>query len=236
MDRNIIIKRIAALLSKTTENGATEAEALAAAQKAGELLDKYDLTLSEIEVRDETCIQASVVVGNRKAHEVQYVAVAVGRYTDCKIWLHNSYQKEIRFFGLRQDVEIAVYLTNLLKTALDSEWSLFRRSPAYQQSARHGRTQRAAFMRGMAGRITDRLNQMKNEREQTKQTNTGTSLIIVKNQVVNEQFAKLNMKLRENTTRSHIRDYQAYSAGQAAGNRVSINPGVGAGSAVRKIA
>ena len=43
--------RIQGLRSKTTDNGCTEAEALLAAAKVAELLDRYDLSLTDIEIR-----------------------------------------------------------------------------------------------------------------------------------------------------------------------------------------
>lgn len=44
--------RIQGLRSKTTDNGCTEAEALLAAGKVAELLDRYDLSLTDVEIRD----------------------------------------------------------------------------------------------------------------------------------------------------------------------------------------
>ena len=44
--------RIQGLRSKTTDNGCTEAEALLAAAKVAELLDRYDLSLTDVEIRD----------------------------------------------------------------------------------------------------------------------------------------------------------------------------------------
>src|SRR4051794_2555369 len=42
--------RIQGLRSKTTDNGCTEAEALLAATKVAELLDRYDLSLTDVEI------------------------------------------------------------------------------------------------------------------------------------------------------------------------------------------
>ena len=49
--------RIQGLRSKTTDNGCTEAEALLAAAKVAELLDRYDLSLTDVEFRDAACEQ-----------------------------------------------------------------------------------------------------------------------------------------------------------------------------------
>src|SRR4051794_10746928 len=50
---------IQGLRSKTMDNGCTEAEALLAAAKVAELLDRYDLSLSDVEIRNGQCEQRS---------------------------------------------------------------------------------------------------------------------------------------------------------------------------------
>ena len=47
--------RIQGLRAKTLENGCTEAEALLAAGKVAELIDRYDLTLGDVEIRAARC-------------------------------------------------------------------------------------------------------------------------------------------------------------------------------------
>ncbi len=49
-DLDRLIARIQALRAKTVEQGCTEAEALAAAEKVAELLDRYGLSLSELDL------------------------------------------------------------------------------------------------------------------------------------------------------------------------------------------
>ena len=47
--------RIQALRAKTIDNGCTEDEALSAAAKVAELLDRYDLSLTDIDIREAPC-------------------------------------------------------------------------------------------------------------------------------------------------------------------------------------
>jgi hypothetical protein len=47
--------RIQALRAKTIANGCTEDEALSAAAKVAELLDRHDLSLSDVELRASPC-------------------------------------------------------------------------------------------------------------------------------------------------------------------------------------
>ena len=55
--------RITAFAEKTVSNGCTEAEAMAAAEMVGGLLKRYALTLDEIEVREQRCVQVEVRIG-----------------------------------------------------------------------------------------------------------------------------------------------------------------------------
>ena len=49
--------RIRALAEKTTSNGCTEAEALSAAEMVGRLLERYALTMEQVDLRQTPCIQ-----------------------------------------------------------------------------------------------------------------------------------------------------------------------------------
>jgi hypothetical protein len=53
MNRNSIIEKIRALLSKTTENGYTESEMLAALDKASAMMDAYDISDEEVQLTKE---------------------------------------------------------------------------------------------------------------------------------------------------------------------------------------
>ena len=56
IDREVVARRVRALLEKTTSNGCTEAEALAAAEKARALMDAYRLTQSDLEIAAEPIV------------------------------------------------------------------------------------------------------------------------------------------------------------------------------------
>jgi hypothetical protein len=58
--------RIQALRAKTIDNGCTESEALSAAAKVAELLDRYDLSLSDIELREAPCEQRAYETNRKK--------------------------------------------------------------------------------------------------------------------------------------------------------------------------
>jgi uncharacterized protein (DUF1501 family) len=65
-----LIGRIQALRAKTVQQGCTEQEALAAAEKVAELLDRYGLSLSELDLKQQACEGASIETERRRAGPV----------------------------------------------------------------------------------------------------------------------------------------------------------------------
>jgi hypothetical protein len=61
-----VLQRIQALRAKTVEQGCTEQEALASAKKVAELLDRYGLSLGEVEMRDQACEGVGVDTGRQR--------------------------------------------------------------------------------------------------------------------------------------------------------------------------
>ena len=65
-ERDRLRSRIAALAAKTIANGCTEAEALAAAAKVAELLDRHALSMSDVEIRASPCVEAAFETARKK--------------------------------------------------------------------------------------------------------------------------------------------------------------------------
>src|SRR5450756_762590 len=101
--------RIQGLRSKTTDNGCTEAEALLAATKVAELLDRYDLSLTDVEIRDAPCEQREYETYRKKRIPLDDCVGAIANFCDCRVWREKNQAGEARyvFFGLRSDVEVA---------------------------------------------------------------------------------------------------------------------------------
>src|SRR6516164_3085924 len=72
-DRNAIIDKIKALLAKTTENGATEAEMLSALDKAAAMRDAYDISDEELQItQDEAVMQHADPPGLKDPHSIKW--------------------------------------------------------------------------------------------------------------------------------------------------------------------
>jgi hypothetical protein len=69
--------RIKALTEKTIANGCTEAEAMAAAEMVGRLLERYALSMDAIEIRTARCIQVTVPLGGRRRRPIDGCVPAI---------------------------------------------------------------------------------------------------------------------------------------------------------------
>ena len=118
--------RIQGLRSKTTDNGCTEAEALLAAAKVAELLDRHDLSLTDVEIRDARCERREYETYRKKRIPLDDCVGAIANFCDCRVWREKNQAGEARyvFFGLRSDIEVAHYLTELIDNAVRSELGL----------------------------------------------------------------------------------------------------------------
>ena len=108
--------RIQGLRAKTIDNGCTEGEALAAAAKVAELLDRYDLSLTDVELRDAPCERRAYETHRKKRIPLDDCIGAIADFCDCRVWREKNPAGEARyvFFGLRSDIEVAHYLTELI--------------------------------------------------------------------------------------------------------------------------
>jgi hypothetical protein len=220
--------RIRGLRSKTMDNGCTEAEALLAAAKVAELLDRYDLSLTDVEIRDAECEQREYETYRKKRVPLDGCIGAVADFCDCRVWREKNQVGEARyvFFGLRSDIEVAHYLTEVIDNAVRLELGRFKMSAGYRRFRHQDRhVANSSFTWGMVASIADKLKAMKRERDAVN-NGAGRDLVVPKALVVDAELEKLDLKLRtvRRTTRMVVP--AAYEAGGVAGASLAINPGI----------
>ena len=110
-DINRLKARIQALRTKPVQNGCTEQEAVTAAAKVAEFLDQYDLSLNNVEIREEPCERAVVETCRRQRGPLNRCLNAIAAFCDCRVWLkkNNHDEQGNVFFDLSPDVAIAYY-------------------------------------------------------------------------------------------------------------------------------
>jgi hypothetical protein len=220
--------RIQGLRAKTTRNGCTEAEALAAAAKVAELLDRYDLSLTDIELRDAACEQRAYETHRKKRIPLDDCIGAIAAFCDCRVWREKNPAGEARyvFFGLGPDVEVAHYLTELIDGVVRHGLGDYKNSGEYRRFRHQDRNMaNASFALGMVASIADRLTAMKAERDAVAR-GTGRDLVILKTAIVDAELERLNLNLRTVRRVSRMVSLTAYDAGGEAGATTAIDPGI----------
>jgi hypothetical protein len=229
-DLDKVLARIQALRAKTVDRGCTEDEAIAAAEKVAELLDRHGLSLSEVELKEQACEGFGVGTGRRRFGPIDSCIPAVGMFCDCRVWSEKAPDGEIRyvFFGLPADVAGACYLYELVERAFATETELFKRSELYAEH-RSGdrRSATQSFQTGLAHGIARKLHELRQRREETMRTETGRDLVPVKEAVVEEELARLGLRFQtRNGGRGRYVLRDAYEAGHEAGDRFEYRPGI----------
>ncbi|MDB5651901.1 MAG: hypothetical protein JWL62_3421 [Hyphomicrobiales bacterium] len=216
--------RIQGLRAKTLANGCTEAEALMAAAKVAELLDRYELSLSDVEIRHAACEQRAFETHRKKRIPLDDCVGAIALFCDCRVWREKNADGEASFvfFGLRADVEVAHYLTEVIDGAVRNELGRFKTSAAYGRFRHQDRAMaNSSFTLGMVASIGDKLTAMKADRDQVNQR-TGRDLVVLKASVVDAELEKLNLKMRMTRRPARMVSPLAYEAGEVAGAALEI--------------
>jgi hypothetical protein len=238
--------RIKALTDKTVANGCTEAEAMSAAEMVGRLLERYALSMDEIEVREARCVQAEVPMGGQRRRPIDACVPAIARFCDCKVWLtrgarpKSDYDNDFDwtqpggryvFFGFETDTALATYLFTVIDRAIVTEAATFKVANPALRAVRLRRAS-ASFQHGVAARVSARLDAMHDDREASvrAQRSTGTALILARHRVVEDAFRETDVRLVSMNSIGQRRIASAFREGWRAGNRVNLGRPVPGGA------
>lgn len=155
-DRKKLRATIAALSAKTTGNGCTEAEAMAAAEKVAELLSKHGVDdAAELEFDEWT-----VEIGRRTVVDGLWGQVAT--FCHCKLWYTKDWTSSrwsVVYFGRWNDVAVAEYLHALLERHVKDATRAFQKTKEYtcRRSPKTKREATKAFQEGMVNALGGKL-------------------------------------------------------------------------------
>lgn len=231
-DRERAMRQIKALMAKTTQNGCSEEEAMAAAEAVSRLLNKYELDLTDIELRESTTSHETVDTRVKSVTYMDYVVTAIAELMDCKVWVQAGEGafggRVFHFLGLDHDVVVAKYIYSICDRAIIFAWEDHKREIDFtrQPQSKKGKI-KDSFQLGMASRLASRLRGMKKKQKEENMATTGRDLVVVKSAIVDEAFAELGITLGKARGGNKSINYDShYQAGSQAGDRVNLNKGV----------
>ena len=226
-----LIGRIQALRAKTVEQGCTEQEAMTAAAKVAELLDRYGLSLSELDLRGQSCEGAAVETERKRAGPIDDCVPATAAFFDCRVWGEKDGVGRLRyvFFGLPADVAAARYLYDLVDQAFTRETALFKSGETYAAlPSGLRRTATNSFQIGLGRGIIAKLHDLRTRREVVLRGSSGRDLVVLKADIVEAEMAALGLSLQSRSRsggRRLLKD--AFDQGHAAGLDFEYTPGIG---------
>lgn len=247
--------KIKALAAKTVEAGCSEHEAMHAAEMVGRLLDQFNLSMDEIDIREEVCVLGEVPTGSKRRMPIDMAVVPIARFCDVKTW-HSKREVGTTvycFYGFEPDVAMAVHLFTVVAAAVRAESATFKGSKPYAVAGNRWLAT-ASFQRGLVDRIGDRLAQLKAKRQSDMERDERVkaqaaqdaferavaagepppqhvargTLMVLKGQIVEREFeSTLGITLTKAREVWFRVDECAFEAGRTAGERVNLNRPIG---------
>lgn len=222
-NRESLIKKINALLAKTTKNGASKEEMNTSLKKANELMLEYFITENDLKEDNlsDKCTSVEVEIP-QTSYDLKIFYPFLSRLFDCK-YFYDKYR--VVFFGFSQDVRLCEYFHNLIIDCCFSETEKYKKSEeyAYLKKIYHGRTLVSGFIKGFQIAISAKMNDMFKERQSNIPQTFALAVIEKSDKVDAEfdlQFSKLNIK----TARTNISGERfSMSSGVQKGEKVNLS-------------
>ena len=230
-EKESILNRIQKLLRMSIENGASENEAMQAADKAQKLLQEHNLSIADI--KDDSIVEPI----NSEEVEVDrdlwkgYIRNATAKLYFCTTYQTNKLDKNykrvkvITFVGRKSNrmvaTEMCKYFINTIDQLAEAE---FREVPGSRASINK---MSHAFKQGAASKLSGRLRERYEEIAPAyiAPGNPDGLPILYKNeqQAISTWLADQGIKLTSTSSRMSIRDRVAYSRGKEKANGIGIN-------------
>ena len=140
---------------------------MTAAAKVAELLDRYGLSLSELDLRGQSCEGSAVETERKRAGPINDCVPATAAFFDCRIWGEKDGAGRLRyvFFGHPADGAAARYLYDPVDQAFTREAALFKFGETYAAMPSNlRRTATNSFQIGLGRGIIVKLHDLRTGR------------------------------------------------------------------------
>ena len=236
VDIESIKEKIRNLLNRNVQNGASPAEAETCMRKANELMTKYLIDAYDLKTKEGNCESRSTTL-HRKNQILKIMLSTLCRTFDVKCF--DSNQMGLVMFGFPVDLDIVEYFRKMLIDTMEFEIRQYRKSEDYKYETKerglNGNVVINDFILGFCGRVCKTLDELYQERNKQFEQATGTSLMVVRADVVEQELQNLYGKMGKHrvSIRQGVSGSQA--DGEDAGARVRFTQGVTAGDPVAAI-
>tara|TARA_R110000822_G_scaffold12174_1_gene44162 strand:- start:2640 stop:3359 length:720 start_codon:yes stop_codon:yes gene_type:complete len=224
-----IKERLAALLTKSRDAGATPAEVADAMKMAQKIMAKYGVTESDLDAlkaSDWRQVGISMPQGQTKhCPVVRYCAAMVGKVAGVKFWFDGD---QIQALGIDADVEFALWLLTSLRQFMDDQWTDYRDWQLGKVSRKTLVLERVGHVRGFTTVVNARLREMVDAAAPSG-FDASTALVVRKEGLVNAEMKRrgINLGGAANMAGKGRGSATGQAAGAQAGGAANLGRGIG---------
>lgn len=212
-----IIEKIQKLLALA--NSSNENEAKLAAEKANELMLKYNIELTKVNSTTEYN-QDVIETGSRIAPIDRYVANVVSKHFFVEIitirkrsvWAPSTY--ELVMIGEKNNLATAKYVWSFLKNAFENCWQKYRKETNAPARVKLG------YFLGLSQGLNEKLSAKRKEVEEKY------AVVIVPDKGLDLWINKNIGRVRESGYTTNIYDRNAVNSGREDGAKINISKGL----------
>lgn len=224
LSRQDVIDKINAFLNMTVERGASENEALKAAQHAAALLAEYDLTFADLTETMEATGKADVFqFRDDLARFMHALAEAIAELCAVEVLIYGPGIGKIKIIGSPVDVDFARYLSAICLRAIEDQAEKSSRQYALLR-LNVRRRQVESILQGMAHRLGERLREL----AWARRSAMSNAIVVAKEDIIKKTIENLGIKTKMLPFRERDVDPEAYKIGIENANKVSLNNAVNA--------
>jgi len=221
--------KVRALLAKAMDPAASEHEASGAMAAARKLMAKFDLSEEELmKAKGEDFKEFSWEI--RKTSKGDIAIHPVDRR--CSVYVCQFcgvvpyiYDGKVHLFGFENDVELAKWMLHSLRIQFDKDWEIYKRFELGSKRLVNIKEARISFSAGFAKAINERMRNW--IYRETQSPETGTSLVIKKNEIVEAEISSRGIHLGKNGSAPVGINAAAAGAGYNSGKAAETGRGVG---------
>jgi hypothetical protein len=224
MTEGEVIEKVKKLLALS--RSPNEHEAKLAAERAHELMLRHNLSLQKLERKGPEGIEDGTIRKQWRDTEDKFLFPILIEHFFVRIVLDRIQATESRpselvvhMVGTKSNVEVAQYVYEFLKTTFRAL------GKDYNARTQAGERARQSYYAGLEAGIQKQLR----ARKQAVQQEMG--LMVVENPNIQRYLDHVFGQLRRSNSTVPLRDHRAQRQGYLDGQKVSINPGVGASDA-----
>lgn len=227
VDIESIKEKIRNLLNRNVQNGASPAEAETCMRKANELMTKYLIDAYDLKTKEGNCESRSTTL-HRKNQILKIMLSTLCRTFDVKCF--DSHNMGLVMFGFPVDLDIVEYFRKMLIDTMEFEIAQYRKSAEYKYETKERRLNGNVvindFILGFCKRVCETLNDLYDERNKQFEKATGTSLMVVRADVVDRELKELYGKMGKQKVSIRQGVSTSHADGEDAGAKVRFSHGV----------